>query len=507
MFSCLGCAGSKIAGEPDPNQAAREQFEKIRQLNMIVPGDRVELHYYKNYQSDNSKFRFDIGDRLQVSLRAGGEKSRLEKDSNSYIIKNGDTLMISYYKRYLSGTEEYRLDIGDRLLITVHTHPKYSKEVVILPDGTISVLKVGVLKAKGLTVLELDKLLTNGYKKELISPDIDVFVLEAESKLNGFLDRIFTNLDKTEGKLSVGFDGTVDLPLVGTIKISEATLSEAKRIINEKYQEAHYGLEVTLNLVSGDNALSMPGNQTVSRDVVVLPDGTISLAKIGQIKVKGLTVAELNDKLTDEYRKKYINPEVEIVVGNVQEKLNEFFNLLSQNYGSRSKVFLVDMAGNLNLPIVGDVGIAGKTIAEASEIVTEKYRAEYPAMEVNLAINQSVRVTVAVMGEVNKPGVYQLTGRVSPLYALALAGGEMDTADLSNILIMRGTQENPEKIFVDMDDDASWVRKSDIYVQAGDIVYVFKTGIASVDTFVDQYIRKLLPFNLGAGVYYDLNKR
>jgi polysaccharide export outer membrane protein len=503
-----GCSSidKKAIGKLHPNKAANDTKKPPRPQDMIVPGDKVEIHYYKNYQSHKDDFRFDIGDRLHVSVSADGELSQLEQESNSYIIKYGDTLMINYFRRYLSDSEEYRLDIGDKILITVHSHPEYSKEVVILPDGTISVLKVGLLKAKGLTVLELDKLLNKEYAGELISPDIDVFVLETESKLNSFFNRLFSNLQNTEGEISVSLDGTIDIPLIGAIKIVDNTLVDAKRIINEKYSEKLNGLEITLNVISGNRNFKSSKDNMVSRDVVVLPDGTISLDKIGTIKAKGLTIIELDDMLTESYKREYIDPEIDIIVVEVQKKLKEFLDLLAQNYVARSKIFLVNMDGNVNLPHIGDVWIAGMTIAEASKIVTEKYREKFPSLEVSLVLNESVRMTVAVMGEVRRPGVFQLAGRVSPLYALALAGGEMDTADLSNMLIMRGTWENPKKIFVDIEDDADMMTQNGVYVQAGDIVYVFKSGIANLDTFVDQYIRKLLPFNMGVGANYEMNK-
>jgi hypothetical protein len=44
-----------------------------------------------------------------------------------------------------------------------------------------------------------------------------------------------------------------------------------------------------------------------------------------------------------------------------------------------------------------------------------------------------------------------------------------------------------------------------VLLQAQDVVVVPKSGIAKVDKWVDQYIRKVLPFNIGAGVFYQVN--
>lgn len=502
----IGCSATEKNIQLDPSASIKPVRHELKSSQIsIVPGDTIEIHFYKSYKNAQEEYRLDIGDRLYIKLDSNGDKSNLEQAGSAYKIKTGDTILVHYYKRYLTEGESYTLDVGDTLNITVHSHPEYSKDVVVLPDGTISVVKVGVVKAKGLTVSQLDALLTEKYADELITPDIDVFVLEARKKLNDIVDLLSKNMDATYGKLTVTLDGAIDFPLIGQVKVAGDTILNAKKMANDLYREQFCDVKVSLNIVKEPPPIISDSAYTNS--VVVLPDGNISVSKLGLIKAKGLSITELNNLLTEKFKEKFLEPKVDIVIFEVQKRLTDFFDLLSQNYNLRSKNFIVEMDGNVNLPIVGKVNVSGMSLSEASQIVSEKYRSASLDLEVNFNLTKSVRVTVAVMGEVQNPGVYQLSGRVSPLYALALAGGELNTANLTKVLILRGTLEEPEKIFVDLKNNGKWISQDNAYVQAGDIVYVFKSGIANVDLYVDQYIRKLLPFSMGTGLYYNLKEQ
>ncbi len=504
----LGGCGTTVKKSLESTEPVQASPRLLLRNDRIVHGDKLEALFYKNYKSSKDEYRFDIGDRLFITARAFVEGDDAVQSGKPENISKGDILLINYYKRHLEDDENYKLDAGDKLSVVVHSYPEYSKDVVILPDGKISLMKVGGIKAKGMTVAQLNSLLTQKYAKELLSPDIDVFVMEAQNKLNSLLESLFENTRKSDGRLIVGMDGTVDLPLIGAISVAGSSLSDARLAVNEKYRQKHCDVEVTINAMKikkDRKKVTMPEYPEQFRDVVVLPDGTISVSGAGVVKAKGLTIAQLTNVLVEKYKRKYINPEVDVVVVEAQSKLDDFLDLLSQNYYMQSKTFWVGENGTANLPLMKEIHVEGMTLAEASSYVTKKYQEKFPNLEVVLSLNQSVRMTVAIMGEVSKPGVYQLMGNVSPYYALALAGGELNTADMSKLLIIRETNGKLEKIFVNLKSDEGRISK-ELYVQAGDIVYVLKTGIANVDLFVDQYIRKLMPFDMGAGVFYNINE-
>lgn len=71
----------------------------------------------------------------------------------------------------------YHLRVGDRLGVEFHYYPKLSQQhVEILPDGTISLARVGVVPAAGFTIEQLDSLITARVGDELRDPDLSVVV-------------------------------------------------------------------------------------------------------------------------------------------------------------------------------------------------------------------------------------------------------------------------------------------------------------------------------------------
>jgi polysaccharide biosynthesis/export protein len=103
----------------------------------------------------------------------------------------------------------YVLQRGDEVTIKVYNQPDLLENVVIRPDGRISVVLLDDVEAAGLTVPELDAKLTIGYQKFFKEPEISVIV------------RTFTNHRIFVGG-EVGAPGPV--PIVGPLRALEAIL-------------------------------------------------------------------------------------------------------------------------------------------------------------------------------------------------------------------------------------------------------------------------------------------
>lgn len=74
--------------------------------------------------------------------------------------------------------ESYTLNPGDRLFISVWNEQALQKEVVILPDGTISFPLAGQLNSQGQTVLELEEELKSRLSEYISDPVVNVTVNE-----------------------------------------------------------------------------------------------------------------------------------------------------------------------------------------------------------------------------------------------------------------------------------------------------------------------------------------
>ena len=77
----------------------------------------------------------------------------------------------------------YKLDVGDRFVVTVDGYSEYSKEripVPVQPDGYVSYPLIGLIKVAGLTVSELEAQMQSAFSKHL--PTARVFVTLMQPK-------------------------------------------------------------------------------------------------------------------------------------------------------------------------------------------------------------------------------------------------------------------------------------------------------------------------------------
>lgn len=104
---------------------------------------------------------------------------------------------------------------------------------------------------------------------------------------------------------------------------------------------------------------------------------------------------------------------------------------------SRDRISL-DAAGNLNLPLLGEIRARGLTTSELARAIERSYAAQYlrdPRVAVYL--DESVKDTVSIEGEVELPGMYEYRSGLTLLSALALARSPTDVAKLDQIVVFR----------------------------------------------------------------------
>jgi polysaccharide export outer membrane protein len=90
---------------------------------------------------------------------------------------------------------------------------------------------------------------------------------------------------------------------------------------------------------------------------------------------------------------------------------------------------------------------------------------------------------VYVMGQVKNPGPYPLTANMSFLEALSRAGGPNDNAAQGKIVLARPSK-NTEQV-VDLANDIK-TSGPNYQLEPGDIVYVPKSGLATVGYVLQQ---------------------
>ncbi|MCA4781892.1 polysaccharide export protein [Empedobacter stercoris] len=134
-----------------------------------------------------------------------------------------------------------------------------------------------------------------------------------------------------------------------------------------------------------------------------------------------------------------------------------------------SPTYTVDENGNISLPMVGNVQLAGLTRSQAIETIKNKV-SQYivnPGVNVNF-----VNFRISVLGEVSRPGSFIVpTERITLLDALGMAGDLTIKGKRENVTVIRESNGVKERYNVDLTSESA-LNSPVYYLAQNDVVYV-----------------------------------
>lgn len=137
--------------------------------------------------------------------------------------------------------------------------------------------------------------------------------------------------------------------------------------------------------------------------------------------------------------------------------------------GGGSKTYLIDNNGNIEFPLLGNIKMAGLTRVEATKLLKDKISEYVKDPIVNLDLKN---FKITVLGEVNKPGVFQINNeRVTLLEALGLAGDMTIFGERKNILVIREGDGKKSYTRIDLTSDEIF-KSPAYYLSQNDVVYI-----------------------------------
>ena len=92
------------------------------------------------------------------------------------------------------------------------------------------------------------------------------------------------------------------------------------------------------------------------------------------------------------------------------------------------KPLRVDPNGDISLPLVGTVHVAGLSLEQVTALVTKRLEKYFKHPHLSVSITEFRTQPVSVFGQVTTPGVQQVRGRKTLVELLALAGGVKEDA-------------------------------------------------------------------------------
>lgn len=171
-----------------------------------------------------------------------------------------------------------------------------------------------------------------------------------------------------------------------------------------------------------------------------------------------------------------------------------------------NQTVIVRPDGRISLPLVEELLVVGMTPSALDEIITERYREKITEPEITIILREFAGQKVYIGGEVFKPGVLQLSGRITLLQSIFRAGGHKRSAKLDSVILIRKNNNTAQLYRVDLDKILEG-EENDFVLRSYDVVFIPKTSITKAGDFVDQYINNLTPdiLRFGFGFVYDLN--
>ena len=147
--------------------------------------------------------------------------------------------------------------------------------------------------------------------------------------------------------------------------------------------------------------------------------------------------------------------------------------------------YLVDQNGDIDFPILGKIHVEGLTRMQVTELIILKLRSEDLIKDPIVTV-QFLNFKVSVMGEVTRPGTFDISGdRITLLEALSMAGDLTIYGRRDRVAVIREKDGKRRILYHDL-------RSSDIfqspcyYLQQNDIVYVepnkAKTGQSRINS-------------------------
>jgi len=127
--------------------------------------------------------------------------------------------------------------------------------------------------------------------------------------------------------------------------------------------------------------------------------------------------------------------------------------------------------GKISLPLLNDVQAAGLTALELREVLTKKLAEYMPAPEVSVIVLDIRSFKVTVLGEIGRPGRYELKSWTTVLDLLALAGGFTQFAARSKIVILQPDGKTMKRIPFNYN-KALAGEQENFYLRNGDIILV-----------------------------------
>lgn len=133
------------------------------------------------------------------------------------------------------------------------------------------------------------------------------------------------------------------------------------------------------------------------------------------------------------------------------------------------RTLVVAENGTVNIPLVGETKVAGRTAAEVERDVAQRLsRTHLQDPQVSLIVREYNSQRITIEGAVKRPGIYPLRSQTTLLQAVAMAEGFTETGD-TTVIVFRDQGQQKLAAKFDVSDIRTGV-SGDLPLRAGDMI-------------------------------------
>ena len=155
--------------------------------------------------------------------------------------------------------------------------------------------------------------------------------------------------------------------------------------------------------------------------------------------------------------------------------------------GGSLQTYLVDNEGGIDFPVIGYIKVGGLTKRECEKFIHDKVKPYLNAAENPVVTVRMSSYSISVLGEVNKPGSYQVSReKINILEALAQAGDLTIYGVRERVKLIREDAQGHKQIHTVNLNDANILTSPYYYLQQNDILYVEPNKVKAQNSTIGQ---------------------
>ena len=180
---------------------------------------------------------------------------------------------------------------------------------------------------------------------------------------------------------------------------------------------------------------------------------------------------------------------------------NDLIDIEILDLNNFKRTVRVNAAGAISLPLIGAANVAGMTAQQIEAHLAAKYAEKYlQDPQVSVFIKEFTSERISIDGAVAKPGIYPLTGQITLLRALALAGGFGPIANSSEVMLFRVDEKGQRQVAVFDVDKIRSGKDDDPAIKGDDLIVVQRDANRRLlkDSIFRDILDSVNPFSIFA---------